>query len=469
MTQNAGELCGITQQIPNAHMLRGRRIRISGVFGTETAPATRDPLGGISIWLKGGKQTISSTVAGDWIAGGIGYDQLKFSTALDVKHVVELLPGNATAYGTEHDRLNRWFDHIEDDGVDLFVEFTGHSSFGVVARDAMTMWYLDDQFSGVPATDGSFELHTEVHNVDADTKYFEAYIDVPDDANLFEDDECWIVVMGVDPASVGSTVNPHRTHLYGLAVEVVLDSASLPDRVLHGNLAHQMNQTPWGSGGLSPRQLYRYPFFVPGMVALQVSSLVAAATGVGAPVAGNEPTIRRVLTTGSPQDLYVAIDASLGVTPWYYIAPQAALPPGSCVVKAGLPIAHKSGTGGYSDPRLMQSNSYIVNASGTTTYQDRTHKVVDILPGSSSAPLGDYVLREATSLRNRMGIFWPDTSTGTYSGEPFVDGKQGASELFFVVEVDDTGDEVQLSTGYIYYVYDPRTIGLGGFDLSGSP
>jgi hypothetical protein len=177
---------------------------------------------------------------------------------------------------------------------------------------------------------------------------------------------------------------------------------------------------------------------------------------------------------GKGTEFTVYIDATKG-DPGRYIAKQETLPPGSVINKAGMILSHEDGAGGYVDPRIFHTVSYVTFDGGAINgfWEERTFEIVNLKPGTTgggSPGSPNFGFFEAEARRNRVGVFWQDSQVApTYADVPAIDGKFGTSEIFFVIDTDAADDEIQLGTGYIMFVYDPRIQFVNGFNLSGSP
>lgn len=458
VTQYQGEVFGICQQISNANVLRGRRIRISGVY---SFVGTAQLAGGISIWLKGNKLSTTSDSTTDWAAGGRGYETVRYQNQTDVRHHIQMLPGNGpTAYNGGTDILVRPLDVGESDGTHHYIRFSGtrNEADGVDTRSTTgtTLWYLDDQFPDDP-TQGSKRLINDATGgtlPGGATRAFEAFVDIEDEAALFEDNECWLVVFGVDPGSVGSMTGSHQTRIESIQIQVVLDDTNDQDRVLAGILEAQASPSPWGASVMDPAYILRYPICIPAVVPLTVVN--AMYSRQSSPVVADWPTdIVRVLAfygstgNGPTSQISVQYDGPHPNTlnPHSLLIPQATLPPGAVILASQVRLNRVAGSGTWSEVELWQKLSYDWNAGFA-------HEKLQLIQQHNSAAAFNDTTYDAGAFRHRVGLYWPEYTDGDLSA-----GILGTASIFLRIELDpdsDTTTNFSVDGGFIYYVYDPR-------------
>jgi hypothetical protein len=486
-TQGQNLIGGIVQQIPDARTLRGRRVRITGSYLLNVGTAGND---GISIWLKN-KSSIPSFTgpdisgAGEWQLGGRQYDRFFCRTSVGgaipgMSHVIEVT-GNSSAYPYASTTVGTSvlnvrppnlfipaFDQLKNDTTDSYVDLTGMPSgtAGVVAPGDVRIWYLDNGFSGTPATDKSFRLYNEAATAVGVFQHFDAYVDIPDDADLFEDEECWIVVMATDPSDVGTMGSSASIEVHSLSVQVVVDDTNAEDRALYSILQERAYGTPWGGTSLSPRYLDRYPFYVP---ASSVGDVTAAqyisndllsfpAAGIGNPARYVFPKITQygAAFAGDLLTLNLNVDELVGAggpSELYAFVPVD-IPQGAIVLSAQAVLQNAPGAvGSWNFIRVVQAN-----ASSETLLEDHMSTLVDLVSNGNFTTVSEVT---EVAYRNRVGIWWPDNSArygnGLTPGAAAFDAAVASASItgFFIYGTAG-GDRYRAGQLVVRFAYDPR-------------
>lgn len=444
ITAKQNKVFGLVQQIPVGEALKGRRVRISGMY---RPAAGQESFVGISLFLKSSKSSANVTNAGgDWAStGGRGYTKYRVPDSL--KHPLAVV-AQGEDYNSGHQLLVRCFDEVNDDTTDRFIKMNSPAaaSNGVVFRDDLTVYYLNDGLSGTPATDGSHELYSEGDGT-ATAHYFEQIVEIPTNSQLFTESECWLVVMPVRPTDVASMTQDAEIDLFMLSLEVVLDDATAPDRVLAGLLGSNGFSLPagLGEGGFRERYLMKNPIYVLEHSPLRVFGvegrfpLSASPTGdlemhEYGPGGGGENQLRLKTSNNAPE-LFMAQDV-----PW-----------GSSILRAGFSMERDSGTGSLSSIQLRQVLSYPVVAGANGYALRRTQKIIEWAASNTTQ------FYETGAYRNRVGDYWPDQVT-LIDPVDLTDGTNGTAEVVFSLLVSGTA-VFYINTGYIVYLVDPRMRG----------
>jgi hypothetical protein len=284
-------------------------------------------------------------------------------------------------------------------------------------------------------------LYSEADGVTSN-HYFEQIVEIPDDANLFSEGECWLVVMPVAPGDVASMTQAATIVLFALSMEIVADDATAADRALFGLLGSNGYGLPagLGEGGFRERYLIKNPIYVPEVYPLRLYNV---GPRFGTPVTDNSAF---EISNNADDSLRLQVGGTFGP----FFASQD-LPWGSSVLRAGFSMERSAGTGDLSDIRLRQVLGYPVGSSG---YAGRRTQI--LIDWADSATTQFY---EAGAYRNRIGDFWPDQSTLTNPVD-LADGTNGAAEVVFEVGVGTAGTtNYFLNTGYIVVAVDPRMRG----------
>lgn len=436
-TQN--KVFGLVQQIPVGETLRGRKVRISGMY---RPAAGQEAIAGISIWLKSGRST-DTIAAGDWNAGGRGYDTADL--AADVMHPLAMTVSGGD-YNTSHQCLVRCFDEISDTGAQRQLKLNAPSTDGVAFYDELTLHYLDDGLSGTPATDGSYELYSEADGAASD-HYFEQVVDIPDNADLFSESECWLIILPVHPTDVASMTQNADINLYFLSMEVVLEDATAADRVLAGLLGTSLYSLPvgLGEGGVRSRYLMHNPIYVPEIYPLKLFNLehrypLSASTTAELELNEFEPG------GGGAQQLRISVsDEHTSV----YASQD--LPWGCSVLRAAFSMTRNTGAGTLTATKMRQVLGYETAAADKYAV-GRTQYLIEWADASATA------FYESGAYRNRIGDYWPDQPTLTDPVDLSL-GTNGTAEVIFQTQVSGANTLFYLNGGYILVLVDPRTRG----------
>lgn len=436
---NQNKAFGLVQQIPVGEALRGRKVRISGMY---RPAAGQEAIVGISIWLKSGRST-DTIAAGDWNAGGRGYSTADLAS--DVMHPLALTVSGGN-YNTDHQCLIRCFDEISDTGTQRQLKLNAPSTDGVAFYDELTMHYLDAGLSGTPATDGSYELYSEADGA-ASAHYFEQIVDIPDNADLFSESECWLIVLPVHPTDVASMTQAADINLFFLSMEVVLDDATAADRVLAGLLGTSLYSLPagLGEGGVRARYLMHNPIYVPEIYPLKLFNIEnrfpLAATASSefqmdelGPGLGAENQLR-VSISDNNSTVYASQDL-----PW-----------GCSVLSAGFSMTRDTGAGSLIETKMRQVLGY--ETAATDKYAaGRTQYLIEWADSSTTA------FYESGAYRNRIGDYWPDQPDFTDPVDLSL-GTNGTAEVVFQTQVSGASTLFYLNGGYILVLVDPRARG----------
>lgn len=421
LKQPQNTLRGLCQPIYRASALRGKKVRISGVYSIKEDP---DNLVGISLWLKSDKQSVAVNNTTDWIAGGRGYDSIDLPGTTGKVHHIIRMSGDAD-YGEGEELFNRAFDSWDPNGAGVDRIVLGgpaaNQGIGANGRQAMTVWYLGENFS---AGTGIAELYSEKNQVADDTlRYFEAVVEVPDEANLFEDDDCWFVLFPVAPADIGSMTGDAQIDLWAVSLEFIADD-SAEDRLKSKLLSHAYTPNPigYGLGGLPARWLLRYPIYQFSMYPLRLTT-AQRSVGTGTLVF-TDPEVEHNVE-------YTPISSSTGV-----VFAQDPLPPGSCVI--GAEARYVTGVTTVS-VYLMQHNNDILSAS------EPALKIIEDTMTSGSG------VNTFDAFRNRIGLAWPDTVVGVIEGS----AKLSAADVYLYLEGAGVS-LVEYQGRYLAALVDPR-------------
>jgi len=406
--QNVGVLGGIVQRVFRGHLVKGRRVRVSGCYHVRANP---DNLAGITVALKAETQVDTITDPTDWNT------TVSIDIAAGVKHIISWSDVNVLDRGAL-ELLNRAFDYHDGATNTLIL---GSSGVPAAAGSDTYLHYLDGTFND----DGNSDqiLHSESQTGTGTTVYyFDVEVDVGDlntaqDVGTIQED-VWIVVMPVDPADIGSMTGDAEIDLYSLQLSIVGDDENDGTGVTAAIAGAFGGGGPgFGGGGFSARWLMQYPIYAPAVCYLSTlghsqdaSNRTAGSWFVAAAAAPSVPLPGIQLNEATSGDLFAA--------------KQTVWPPGSVITEVSLPNAvDGAGWNAGCDLRLFQS----VLAGGGAMLDIATVAV------SSSGTIGYF-----TVLRNRVGDYWDDS--GNLAALT-------AADLWLELETPDHGSEDAIFVG----------------------
>jgi hypothetical protein len=453
---------GMVQEIVNPALIRGRRVRISGCY----QQLNTDDTAILSIYLKGQKVQGTSSGAG-WASGGLG--ELGPQVNEFDGCVLAMYAGNGpTAWDSSHPVNIPLFDYLYADDPAYYFRFNGGentAASGSATNHSITTYTLrhdqfgDGGFTGVPATDGSFELFTDAgaRSGVPGTYYFEAFVDIPDDDDLFEDGACHLVVFPNPPGSAGGMNNSTSIRLYSINLEVVLDEANLDDRILYGTLVPPAHPLPYGdgTGRLSSGYILRNPIYVP-----QVYPMFDE-LGSSQGTQSSTPQPDEVYWSGSGAAVINEPVWGLNQRRWtpsaasdYLFIRTPNLPPGSSVVKGSV---HWRSTGGdnLEDIQMFGAPSFLPAGDGFP-YTDNGKAVLVLLDGTTSGATPQ--TSGATARRNRVGLYWNENA-GVAGDDTLVNGTLGSAEHYVLFRNENGGDIFDIGSAWMVVATDPRLAG----------
>lgn len=453
---------GMVQEIANPSLIRGRRVRISGCY----QQLNTDDTAIISIYLKGRKTQIVDDGT-TWVSGGLGY--LGPRVRVVDGCVLAMYAGDGpTAWGSTHPVNIPLFDHICSDGVSYYLRLgggQGSADAGSATNHPVTLYTLqhaefgDGGFTGDPSSDGSFELFTDQSDRSGvpGTYYFEKFIDIPDDDNLFEDGTCHLVVFANPPGSAGDMNQSTSIRLYSVNLEVVLDEANLDDRILYGTLIPPAHPLPYGdgTGKLSAGYVLRNPIYVP-----QVYPMFGE-LGVSQGTVSSNPDPDAICWGGSGSSVLADPNWGLNQRRWsppansdYLFIRTPNLPPGSSIVEGSV---HWRSTAGdnMENIQLFSAPSFLPTGD-TFPYVDNGKAVLVLLDSTTSG--NPAVSSIARARRNRVGLYWNENA-GVGGDSTLGNGTLGAGENYVLFRNENAGDVFDIGNAWMVVATDPRLAG----------
>lgn len=294
-------------------------------------------------------------------------------------------------------------------------------------------------------------------------RYFDEVVEL--DATTASDNlgEYFLVVVPVKPSLNGSIVTDVTIAIWGLTLSVV-DDLEEGESVIISEFASAHRNSPMDSSGFPAKYLSAYPIYHPAVYPFRVRFQQAKA--------GNTGVVAMRIAAGSPMSSAPPV-YSFSTNPAiaggeFYLADQAPLPPGACLLGGGLPVYDKQGTWStnltlqvvecFAPPPYDTANR-VGNPTYLGTNESLGRVVAELL--LSDATVAQTVYKWTTVNRHRIGLW-----DGGAATETFIDlneteySRLGSSSIYVYMSTpahNGPGSSIiQIRDGWFYVVYDPR-------------